>query len=158
MEYSAAMREAYANATPATYYATLEFSCADLTESIRVVDSDRELVTADAGTFVPVHFEVYLPETEGGVRGELKIDVTCLPREAIEALRDISGATAPIYIQYREYLAPNQAASAWLPTQPQVSEIVRTFTGVTITARLPDLVGAKGPRRMMTAATLPGAV
>ena len=172
MDMNEAIQEAYAYADPdVTIYETFELihsswaeydsdSDSDFGASIFLVDSDRELLTAD-GTYKPVTFSASMPETESSVRGQLKLTISFLPKMYRDMLWDASQApeTDPVYLYYRQYTGGGSAeeASAELPV-PLVVNSVEFDDGQTIVNALyPDLVNIPFGRRIMTATNLPGA-
>lgn len=155
---SQAMSEAYAYADPAqTFYDTLTFTASTDTEQVRVVNSDRELVTPQ-GVYLPCAFELRLPDTEGEIVGALEVEVRFLPRQARRWVQAASRAGAVLTVMWRQYLAPGQAPDAEYPVPLTITSVEHTPSGVTVTATFPDLVNAPFPRRLMLAQDLPGAV
>jgi hypothetical protein len=153
-----AMEEAYAYADPMdTIYDTLEFFCGVTNDYVRVVCSDEELVTPQ-GTFVPCYFGFELPETQGSVRGQMKINVDFLPREAQIWIRTATQSRGKITVTWRQYLGANQEPDAWYPIPLEIMTVEQTPTGVTATALFPDLVNIPFPRRIMTTTELPGGI
>lgn len=153
-----AIREAYENAPQdVVYYDTLEIMHTSLEDSIRIVKSWQPLETLQ-GTFLPLHFDFTLPETEGCVRGEMTITLSLISRDLRELIRSAIGLSTKIEIKYRQYLAPGTDPDAELPVNLQVSGIQETSSAISIRAMFPDLIGLQFPRRIMMAAGLPGAV
>jgi hypothetical protein len=156
MDLSDAIKEAYECApSDVTYYDTLEIDHASFTTPIRVVRSYRALST-NQGEYLPVMFDFSLPETEGGVRGEMKITLSGVPKEARVKIREAATSRNPVSVMWRQYIAEDSDPDAELPVALQVSSIKETATGVEASAMFPDLVGAPFPRRMMTVKELPG--
>jgi len=156
---TAAIKEAYAYAdADVTIYETFQLTQATWATPIKLVNSSRELVTAD-GTFKPATIEATLPETEASVRGQLQITIDFLPAEYRAMLWSVAKETAPVYLYYREYTGEGVAeeAEAELPVALVVNNIELTDTQTIITALYPDLVNIPFGRRIMTATNLPGA-
>ncbi len=157
MDMSDAIKEAYAHAPQeVTYYDTLEIMHASFTESIKVVVSDAPLTTPQGEYLACPNLSVTLPETEGGVRGQLEITIPFLPRDAQVAIKEAAHSRTPVTIKYRQYLGENIAPDAELPVPLQVESITQTHHQVTAIAMFPDLNNASFPRRLMTALNLPG--
>lgn len=153
---SDAIKEAYEHApADVAFYDTLQIDHQSFLTPIRVVRSHRSLST-NQGDFLPVMFDFSLPETEGGVRGEMTITVSCLPKDAMVKIREASCTRYKIEVTYRQYLEGNADPDAELPVPLQISSIKETHTGIEAKAMLPDLEGAYFPRRLMTVAALPG--
>jgi hypothetical protein len=153
-----AMEEAYAYADPTdTFYDTLEFYCGITSDYVRVVCSDEELVTPQ-GTFSPCYFGFELPETQGSVRGQMKINVDFLPREAQVWIRNATQSRGKITVTWRQYLGPGLEPDAWYPIPLEIMTVEQTPTGVTATALFPDLVNIPFPKRIMTTTELPGGI
>jgi hypothetical protein len=153
-----AMEEAYAYAEPTdTFYDTLEFYCGITNDYVRVVCSDEELITPQ-GTFAPCYFGFELPETQGSVRGQMKINVDFLPREAQVWIRTATQSRGKITVTWRQYLGPGLEPDAWYPIPLEIMTVEQTPTGVTATALFPDLVNIPFPRRIMTTTELPGGI
>lgn len=156
MDLSDAIKEAYEHApADVAFYDTLQIDHQSFIEPILVVRSHRTLST-NQGDYLPVMFDFALPETEGGVRGEMTITVNCLPKEAMVKIREAACTRQKIEVTYRQYLEGNLDPDAELPVSLQISSIKETHTGIEAKALLPDLEGAYFPRRVMTVAALPG--
>jgi len=166
MDMSEAIQEAYAYADPdVTLYETFELAHSswedsDGSNSILLVNSDRQLLTAD-GTFMPVTFEASLPETESSVRGQLRLTVSFLPKAYRDLLWEVSQApeTDPVYLYYRQYTGGGVAeeAAAELPVPLVVNTMEFTDEQTLIDALYPDLVNIPFGRRIMSVTELPGA-
>lgn len=156
MDLSDAIKEAYEYAPPdVTYYDTLEIASDGFTDSIRVVRSHESLETPQ-GEFLPCWFDFSLPETEGAVRGQMKITVNFLPKSAQQQLIAASRAPYPVTVKYRQYLGADRNPDAELPLPLTLTGIEQTPSGVTGTALFSDLQNALFPRRLMTTTELPG--
>ena len=153
-----AMAEAYAYADPIdTFYDTLEFASTGEANKVLVVHSDESLETPQ-GTFLPCRFSFELPETQASVRGEMKISVDFLPRDAQIWIREQTQRGGSVTVVWRQYLGPNQEPDAWYPMPLEVSHVEQTPLGATATALFPDLVGMPFPKRIMTTTELPGGI
>lgn len=153
-----AIKEAYENAPQdVVYYDTLEIMHSSFEESIKLVRSWQPIETLQ-GTFLPLLFDFTLPETEGGVRGEMTITLTLISRALRELIRSASGLSTKIEIKYRQYLAPETDPDAEIPVNLQIAGIQETPSAIIIRAMFPDLVGLSFPRRIMMASDLPGAI
>ena len=137
------------------YYDTLQFDCDGLTNPILIVNSYEPLVRA-AGTFLPVIFEFTLPETAGGVRGQMTISVNGIPKAVRLAVRNVASSPYPVTATYRQYIGTSMTPDAYLPVPLSVSQVKETPLGFSVTATAPDLTGAYFPRRLMTTADFPG--
>lgn len=156
MNLTDAIKEAYANApSTTTYYETLQIDCDDFASPILLVNSFAP-TTRINGTFLPVRFEAKLPETAGGVRGEMTISITGVPKEVRAEIRNTTSSPNPITVTWRQYLNDSMSADAEFPVPLSVAAINESHTGIEIRALLPDLVGAYFPRKMMTTTKLPG--
>lgn len=166
MDLTDAIKEAY-ECAPAdiTYFDTLELNHDSFTTPIRVVRSFRN-ITTDDGEFTAVMFDFSLPETEGGVRGEMVVTINGIPMEARTAIRQAASSTSIVTVRYRQYILstsdpeyPNPttwAADAELPVDLNVSMVRETQLGLEASVMFPDLVGAYFPRRIMTSTAFPG--
>ena len=153
-----AMAEAYAYANPMdTIYDTLEFTSSETGGKVMVVHSDEKLVTPQ-GTFLPCRFSFELPETQSSVRGEMKITVDFLPREAQIWIREQTQSRGNVTVIWRQYLGEGVEPDAWYPIPLEVSNVEQTPLGATATALFPDLVNMPFPRRIMTTVELPGGI
>ena len=166
MDMNEAIQEAYAYADPdVTIYETFELAHSswedsDGSNSILLINSDRQLLTAD-GTFMPVTFEATLPETESSVRGQLKVAISFLPKAYRDLLWEISQTpeTDSLYLYYRQYVGEGAAeeAAAELPVPLVVNTMEFTDEQTLINALYPDLVNIPFGRRIMSVTELPGA-
>ena len=158
MEMSEAIKEAYAYAGNATtIYETVELTHTAFTEPICLVNSPLKLVTA-MGEFSPVVFDASLPDTEGGVRGQLQIDIDFLPTKYRKLFYAVSRESESVLLYYRQYTSEGENAqpALELPVALSVSAFEFDQDKVTITALYPDLVNIAFCRRIMTTETLPG--
>ncbi len=156
MELTDAIKEAYACApADVTYYETLQIDNEDFVNPVLLVNSAAE-ITRTAGTFLPVRFDAKLPDTSGGTRGEMTINVIGVPKEVRAAIRNATDNHHPFTVTYRQYIGGNMAPDAEFPVPLSIGGISELFNGIQIQALLPDLVGAYFPRKLMTAKTLPG--
>jgi hypothetical protein len=152
-----AMKQAYETVPDdVIFYDTLEINHTTFDDPILVVRSYESLVTSQ-GTFLPVHFDFTLPETEGSVRGEMTIRLQFITGEARRAIREAAQDPNVITVKYRGYLEGSLTApDAELPALLQVSSVTETPGGIEARALLPDLFGQYFPRRLMTVDSLPG--
>lgn len=155
MNLTDAIKEAYIFAPAVTYYDTLEFNCEVFNSPILVVNSHAP-TTRNEGTFLPVIFDIRLPETAGSIRGEMVITINGLPYEIRTAIRNSVSTRSPVTIVYRQYINNTMSPSATLPVPMSISSIQETHIGIEITALMPDLMGAYFPRKLMTTKNLPG--
>lgn len=162
-----AIKEAYERAPgDVTYYDTLEINHADFTTPIYVVRSFEginALLVADGEPvdFTPVMFDFSLPETEGGVRGEMTIAINGIPMEARTKIREGASSTDPVTVKYRQYIRTQGETGDWLPDAElpvslNVVSVKETQLGLEASVMFPDLVGAYFPRRIMTGTAFPG--
>ena len=153
MDLTDAIKEAYEYA-PAnvTYYDTLKITHALLVPDPILIVRDYKKTVRNMGTFLPVMFDFSLPETSGAVRGEMTISVTGLPKLARKTLQNLAllSVVDPIQIYYQQYINDEMEPDAELPLPMSETSIRETYTGVEITAMLPDLVNAFMPRKLMT--------
>jgi len=156
VDLSTAMEEAYAQAGEGyTIYDTLEFESNGASDKVMIVYSDEELITPQ-GVFIPCKFDCTLPETEASVRGQMKISVGFLPREAQIWLKEASQSRGRITVKWRQYLGENIGPDAEYPIPLEVVSVEQTATGASATALFPDLVNMPFPRRVMTTSVVPG--
>lgn len=153
-----AIKEAYEFAPQdITYWDTLEFDHQSFAETIKIVNSHKELVTLQ-GTFIPVLFESALPETNSGVRGEMTIKIKGVPLAERKAIREITSSRYKMTICYRQYIAENDNPDSEYPILLQAVAVSENDTGIEIKASLSGLLAAKFPRRLMNVQELPGAI
>lgn len=153
-----AIKEAYEYAPQdITYWDTLEFDHQSFAETIKIVNSFRELITLQ-GTFLPIPFECALPETNSGVRGEMVLKIKVVPLEERKKIRDIAASRHKMTIHYRQYIAENSNPDTEYPILLQVVSISENSTGLEIKASLSGLMSARFPRRLMLTQDLPGAI
>lgn len=155
MDLTDAIKEAYAHAPAVTYYDTLQIDNEDFVNPILVVDS-FEGITRTAGNFLPVKFDYKLPETAGGVRGEMTISIIGVPKEVRAAIRNATSGRKPFTLAYRQYIDDAMEPDAEYPVPLSIARINESHIGIEIQALLPDLVGAYFPRKLMTTKVLPG--
>lgn len=151
-----AIKEAYEFAPQdITYWDTLEFNHLSFSETIKIVNSHKELVTLQ-GTFIPVFFESALPETNSGVRGEMTIRIKGVPLAERKSIREITSSRHKMTICYRQYIAENANPDSEYPILLQAVAVSENDTGIEIKASLSGLISAKFPRRLMNVQDLPG--
>lgn len=152
-----AIKEAYEFAPQdITYWDTLEFDHQSFVETIKIVNSYKELITLQ-GTFIPVLFETALPETNSGVRGEMTIRIKGIPIAERKTIRGITSSRHRVTICYRQYIAENDNPDSEYPILLQAVAVSENDTGIEIKASLSGLLSAKFPRRLMNVQELPGA-
>ena len=153
-----AIKEAYEYAPQdITYWDTLEFDHQSFIETIKIVNSYKELVTLQ-GTFLPVLFECTLPEKNSGVRGEMVIKIKGIPVAERKQIRAVTSSRHKTIISYRQYIAENDNPDTEYPILFQVVAVSENDAGIEIKASLSGLLGAKFPRRIMTVQDIPGAM
>lgn len=160
MDLTDAIKEAYVHAPAVTYYDTLQIDNEDFVNPILVVDSFAS-ITRTAGTFSPVKFDYKLPETAGGVRGEMSISIIGVPKEVRAQIRNATSGRKPFTLTYRQYIDDTDGPTsmepdAEYPVPLSIARINESHIGIEIQALLPDLVGAYFPRKLMTTKVLPG--
>ena len=153
-----AIKEAYEFAPQdITYWDTLEFDHQSFAETIKIVNSHKELVT-NQGTFIPVLFECVLPEKNAGVRGEMIIRIKGIPLAERKKIREITSSRYKMTICYRQYIAENDNPDSEYPILLQAVAVSENDTGIEIKASLSGLLGSRFPRRIMTVQDIPGAM
>jgi hypothetical protein len=155
MDLTDAIKEAYAHAPAVTYYDTLQIDNEDFVNPILVVDSFVP-TTRTEGTFIPVKFDYTLPETAGGVRGEMTISIIGVPKEVRAQIRNATSGRKPYMLTYRQYINDAMEPDAEYPVPLSIAGISESHVGIEIQALLPDLVGSYFPRKLMTTKALPG--
>lgn len=153
-----AIREAYAYADPGdTIYECIKISHPSWLDDILLVDS-YEPLTTNQGTYLPVTMSCTVPETESAVRGQLTIDIRCLPQAYLDKIYAASLDTDAIGIMYYQYLDGGMDPSAELPVALTVSGMEHSVGDhrTKITAMFPDLVNIPFCRTIMTTSILPG--
>lgn len=160
MELSDAIKEAYEFA-PAdiTYFDTLTITHSSFLAPIMVVNSRKSLLTQQ-GTYLPVGFNLSLPETNAGVQGELKITINFLPSEAQTKIQNAALTRSPVKVKYRQYIREGSSAGpdAEIPVSMNIISIQQTTLGIESSARFPDMDTAVFPRDVMTVQDCPGAM
>lgn len=155
-DFDTAYQEAVAYADPAvTHYDTLTFSSSLDADVVRIVVDEVPLVT-NQGTYIPCGVEFTPPETEGGVVGQININITYLPPSVQEWLEEASKAGAALTCVWRQYLGSNTDPSFENRMPFEITQTENINGRFTLVATLPDLVNTPFCRRLMTPRVLPG--
>jgi hypothetical protein len=156
VDFDTAYSAAVAYADPSvTHYDTFTFASSMDAEVVRIVVDEQSLST-NQGVFTPCGVDFTPAETEGGVVGQINININYIPPAAQEWMEAASASGAIITVTWQQYLAPNTDPS-FANRLPFTVIRAETINGqCTLVATLPDLVNTPLCRRLMTARVLPG--
>nr|WP_321466747.1 DUF1833 family protein [uncultured Desulfobulbus sp.] len=155
-DFDTAYQEAVAYAkADVTHYDTLTFASSMDTGTVMIV-ADEASLTTNQGTYQPCAVEFTPAETEGGIVGQLNINITYLPPSAQGWLEEAAGNGANLTVIWRQYLAPNTDPSFVYRMPFDIIRAENVNGKFTLVATLPDLVNTPFCRQLMTPRILPG--
>lgn len=166
-ERSQALKEAYASAPPdAIVLMTLELRHPSFDAPVRVVANTEDLtltLEADAPAdpsagvlFVALPFALEAPAQEPDRLPEATVAIDNVSAEIGKALEAAVAARAPVDVTYREWLADDPSAPAFVLHGMTLARATATPTRVTGSLTFLDLVNLRFPRDDYTIERFPG--